>query len=65
MKTSQLIKELQDSLMQHGDVDVRFPDFGDTGGHIDVDYVVPEYPWKAGQIGVEDKEAGVAFISLK
>ena len=64
MKTSQLIKELQDSLMQHGDVDVCFPDFAD-GGHIDIDYIVPEYPWKAGQIGVDDKEAGVAFISLK
>ena len=65
MKTSQLIKELQDSLMKHGDVEVRFPDFGDDGGHIDIDYVVPEYPWKVGHIGVEDKEAGVAFISLK
>ena len=64
MKTSQLIKELQDSLMKHGDVDVCFPDFAD-GGHIDIDHVVPEYPWKAGHIGVEDKEAGVAFITLK
>lgn len=65
MKTSQLIQELQDSLMKHGDVDVCFPDFGETGGHIDVDYVVPEYFWKEGHIGVDDKEAGVAFISLK
>ena len=64
MKTSQLIKELQDSLMKHGDVDVYFPDFGDDGGHINIDYVVPEYPWKEENIGVEDKEAGVAFISL-
>lgn len=65
MKTSQLIQKLQNSLAQHGDVEVRFPDFGDDGGHIDIDYVVPEYPWKVGNIGVEDKEAGVAFISLK
>jgi hypothetical protein len=65
MKTSQLIKALQDSLIQNGDVDVCFPDFGDDGGHIDIDHVVPEYAWKAGHIGVEDREAGVAFISLK
>ena len=64
MKTSQLIKELQDSLMKHGDVDVRFINLAD-GDHEEIDYVVPEYAWKAGQMGVEDREAGVAFISLK
>jgi hypothetical protein len=64
MKTSQLIKALQDSLIQNGDVDVCFPDFAD-GGYVDIDRVVPEYAWKAGHIGVEDREAGVAFISLK
>jgi hypothetical protein len=65
MKTSQLIKQLQDSLTKHGDVDVCFPDFGDCGGYVDIDCVVPEYPWKVGALGVVDKEAGVAFISLK
>lgn len=63
MKTSQLIKELQDSLIQNGDVDVCFQDFVD-GGYIDIDYICPEYTWKAGQI-VEDRGDRVAFISLK
>ncbi len=65
MKTSQLIKKLQDSLTKHGDVDVCFPDFGDYGGYVDIDSVVPEYPWKDADMIVADKEAGVAFILLK
>lgn len=35
------------------------------GGYEAVGEVVPEYPWKAGQMGVDDKEAGVDFIGLK
>ena len=64
MRTSQLIKALQDLLAQHGDVNVRFVNMYD-GGYEDVEEVVPEYAWKAGQMGVEDREAGVVFISLK
>lgn len=64
MKISELIEKLQESLKEHGDKRVCFYNMYD-GGFEDVDIVTPEYPWKAGQIGVDDKEAGVAFIGLR
>ena len=63
MKTSELIKKLQDSLKEHGDKDVGFYDSYE-GSYFDIKSVVPEYPWKSGELFVDDKEAGVAFISL-
>ena len=65
MKISQLIKKLEEAKLQHGDVGVCFPDFGDYGGYVDVETLVPEYPWKDADMLVEDKEAGIAFVCLK
>ena len=64
MKISKLIEKLQKSLEEHGDKDVYFQNLHD-GGYEAVGEVIPEYPWKNGQIGVEDKEAGVDFIGLR
>jgi len=64
MKISELIKKLQEQIKQHGDVDVCYRDTME-GGYCNIDYVAPEYPWKAGQPFVDDEEAGVAFISLE
>jgi hypothetical protein len=65
MKITQLIQKLQEARTSYGDIEVCFPDYGDHGGYVDVEAVVPEYPWKVGALGVEDKEAGVSFICLK
>jgi hypothetical protein len=62
MKISQLIQKLQNSLNQHGDLDVYFENMYD-GGYEDVEEVVPVYPWKV--YGSEDKEAEVSFIGIK
>jgi hypothetical protein len=51
-------------MAQHGDVDVCFPDMED-GLPTDIEGVVPGYNWKDGQMGVDDKEAGVTFIILE
>ena len=63
MKTSELIKKLQDSLKEHGDKDVCLYE-PHEGVYDDIKSVVPEYPWKSGELFVDDKEAGVAFIGL-
>lgn len=62
MRTSELIQKLQNSLNQHGDLDVYFKNMYD-GGYVDVEEVVPVYPWKA--YGIEDKEAEVSFIGIR
>jgi hypothetical protein len=56
MKITRLIEKLQEAKANHGDVDVCFPDMAE-GGHINIDSVVPKYPWKAGQMCAEDKDA--------
>lgn len=64
MKISELIEKLQEEMKQHGDVEVCCRDSSD-GGYKGIDEINPQYPWKAGQPFVEDKEAGVIFISLE
>jgi len=66
MKTSQLIEKLQKAMAEHGDLNVCFKDFTD-GGYVDIvhiETVSPAYPWKAGQYGVDDLDAGPVFIQL-
>lgn len=65
MKITQLIQKLQEARTSYGDIEVCFPDFGDYGGYVDVESVVPEYPWKDADMLVEDKEDGIAFVCLK
>lgn len=63
MKVAQLIKQLQDAQDKYGNLDVCFTDMGD-GGYVEIGKVSPSYPWKAEQLGVEDKEADPAFIEI-
>ena len=65
MKISELIEDLQRAMAEHGNADVCFPNFGDDSGHVTIERVTPVYPWKVGQMFVEDKEAGVSFFSLE
>lgn len=64
MKSSTLIKRLQDLVNRYGDLDVAYPD-NCEGGYTQIDYINVEYPYKAGQFGVEDKDADPIFFSLK
>ena len=61
MKTSELIKKLQESIEKYGDKDACL-NGGYGGGYEAILDVVPEYGWK--EEGIEDKEAKVAFIGL-
>ncbi len=59
MKISELIEDLQRAMAEHGNADVYDSD------QVLIERVTPVYPWKAGQMFVEDKEAGVSFFSLE
>lgn len=61
MKTTEIIKKLQNSLRIHGDLDVCYKDLHEKG-YADIREVVPVYPWKA--YGIEDKAARVAFMGI-
>lgn len=59
MKISELIEDLQRAMAEHGNADVYDSD------QVLIERVTPVYPWKVGQMFVEDKEAGVTFYSLE
>ena len=59
MKISELIEDLQRAMAEHGNADVHDSD------QVLIERVTPVYPWKVGQMFVEDKEAGVSFFSLE
>ena len=59
MKISELIEVLQRAMAEHGNADVYYSD------QVPIERVTPVYPWKAGEMFVEDKEAGVLFFSLE
>ena len=61
MKTSELIKKLQECIEKHGDKDVCL-NGGYGGGYEAILDVVPEYGWK--EEGNEDKEARATFFGL-
>jgi hypothetical protein len=55
MKTSELIKQLQKAMAEHGDIDVCFRDT--TKGARNVGNVSTAYPWKAGQMLVDEADS--------
>jgi hypothetical protein len=59
MKISELIKDLQRAMAEHGNADVYDSD------EVLIERVTPVYPWKEGEVFVVDKEAGVSFFSLE
>jgi hypothetical protein len=58
MKISELIKDLQRAMAEHGNADVY-------SDEVLIERVTPVYPWKEGEVFVVDKEAGVSFFSLE
>lgn len=55
MKTSKLIKKLQEAMIQYGDIDVCFRDT--TKGARNVGNVSPAYTWKAEQMLVGEADS--------
>ena len=63
MKISLLILKLEELREKHGNLEVRYTD-NYEGGTCDINRVVPSYPYKIGEWGVEDKTQPADQIEL-
>ena len=63
MKISELVTKLEELKAEHGDIKVAYHD-NYEGGTCDIDRVVPSYPYKLGEWGVEDKTQPADQIEL-